>query len=75
LSDLLLHGSEHLIEWDGSEPSGVIGQSIRNDQLALVEESSARINDVRYVTFPLGLAGFEQGFLEATDHFSRIVAI
>src|SRR5216683_2553919 len=71
----LMHSSQHLIKWDGSETGGVIGQTIGNDQLAVVEESATRINDVGHVAFPFALVGFEQGFTEAADHFSKIIAI
>jgi hypothetical protein len=70
-----MYGSQHLIKWDGSETGGVIGQTIGNDQLAVVEESATRINDVGHVAFPFALFGFEQGFAEAADHFSKIIAI
>ena len=33
----LIHGSQHLSEWDGCETRGVIGQTIGNDQFAIVE--------------------------------------
>ena len=70
-----MHSSQHLIKWDGSETGGVIGQTIGNDQLAVVEESATRINDVGHVAFPFALVGFEQGFAEAANHFSKIIAI
>ena len=70
-----MHGSQHLIERDGSETGGVIGQTIRDDQLAVVDESAAGINDVGHVTFAFVLVGLEQGFAKAADHFAGIVAI
>src|SRR5436853_6411954 len=70
-----MHGSQHLIEWDGSETRGVIGKTIRNDQFAVVEESATRINDVGDVAFSFVFIGLEQRFAEAADHFAGIIAI
>src|SRR5260370_24351482 len=71
----LSHGSQHLIEWGGSETGGVISQTIGNNQLAVVEESTTGVNDVGHVAFTLVLVGFEQGFAEAADHSGGIIAI
>src|SRR5713101_1656188 len=71
----LMHGSQHLIEWNGSDARGVIGQTIRNDELAVVEERAARINDVGHVAFPFVVVGCEQRFAEAADYFGGIIAI
>ena len=75
LTTFLLHGCQYLIEWNGSEAGGVIGQTIRNDQFAVMEESTAGINDVGYVTFAFALVGFKQGFAETADHFRGIIAV
>ena len=54
-----MHGSQHLIERDCSETGGMIGQTIGNDQFAVVEESATGINDIRHVPFTLPLVRFE----------------
>src|SRR6266849_754053 len=64
----VIHGSQHLIEWDGRESGGVIGHTIRNDQFAVVEESAARINDVGHVAFPFVLVRFEPTPWLRTSH-------
>src|ERR1017187_2582788 len=71
----LVHGSQHFIEGNGSETGGVIGHGIGNDQFAVVHESTAGINDIRNVPLTLALIRREQRFMEAADHFARIVAI
>ena len=71
----LLHGSQHFIEGSRGETGGVIGHGIRNDQFAMVHESTAGINDIRYVPLTLALIRLEQGFTQAADHFGGIVAI
>jgi hypothetical protein len=55
----LIHGSQHVLKRDGRKTSGVIGQAIRNDQLAIMDESAARINDIGHIAFPLVLIGLE----------------
>src|SRR6266849_2053389 len=71
----LLHASQNLIEWNGSEARGVIGQAIRDDQLALVEESAASINDVGKISFPFVLIRLEQGLAKTADNLAGIIAI
>ncbi len=51
----LLHGRQHLGERDGCEAGGVIGQAVRDDQLAAVDQGAAGIDDVGHVTFTLVL--------------------
>ena len=53
----LVHGSQHLIQWNGGETGGVIGQTVGNDQLAVMEESATCINDIGHVALTLALAG------------------
>src|ERR1700680_2862251 len=69
-----IHGSENLIQLDGGETRGVVGQAIRDDQLALVEERAARVNDVRHITFSFVLVGLEQGLAKTADNLAGIVA-
>jgi len=49
-------------EGNGSETGGMIGHAIRNDQFAIVEESTTGIDDVRHVAFTLLLVRFQQRF-------------
>src|SRR5262245_11928212 len=72
---LLLHSSQHVIEWNGCETGGVIGQTIRNDQFAVVQESATCINDIGHVAFTLVLVGRKQGLVEAADHFGGVMQI
>src|ERR1700693_429377 len=72
---VLLHGSQNLIEWNGRETGGVIGQSIRDDQFAVVQESATCINDVRHVALPFVFIGLQQRFAEAADDLAGIIAI
>ena len=65
-----LNGSQNLIESDGSETLGVIGQAIRDDQLALVEESAASINDVGHISFPFVLINLEQGLAKTAENLA-----
>src|ERR1019366_8599948 len=71
----LIHGSQHLSEWDGCETRGVIGQTIGNDQFSVVEQSAAGINDIGHIAFTLVLVRLEQGFAEPSNHFGGILAI
>src|SRR5579872_2793626 len=52
---VLLHSTQHLIERYCCETCGVIGQAIGDYQLAPVQQSAARINDVGHVPFPFVL--------------------
>src|SRR5260370_27822006 len=70
-----LHRGEHFMEWDGSEPGGVIGYAIWDDQHAVVEESPTCINDAGHIALPFVLLRLEQGLAKAADHLSGIVAI
>src|SRR5260370_16780278 len=69
------HRGEHFREWDGTEPGGVIGYAIWDDQHAVVEESPTCINAVGHIAFPFVLVRLEQGLAKAADHLSGIVAI
>jgi len=60
---------------DSCETGGVIGQTIGNDQFAVVEQSAACVNDVRYIAFTLVLVWLEQGFPQAADDLGRVIAI
>lgn len=71
----LVHGSQHFIERNRSETGGVIGHGIGNDQLPVVHESTAGINDIRNVPLTLALIRLEQGFTQAADHFAGLVEI
>src|ERR1700730_16172448 len=70
-----LHGRQNLSEWDRCETGGVIGQTIGNDQHAIVNQSAARIDNVRHVALTLILIGLQQGLSESPDHLRRILAI
>src|SRR3984885_9329059 len=69
------HGSQYLFKRDSREAGSMVGQTIRNDQLTVMEQSAARIDHVGHVAFPFPLVGFEQRLAEAPDHFGGIVAI
>src|SRR5438445_9396720 len=43
---MLLHGGQHFREWSGCETRGVIGQTVGNDQLAVVDQSAAGIHHI-----------------------------
>src|SRR6266849_4824079 len=70
-----LHSRQNLSEWNGCETRSVVGQAIGNDQHAMVDQSAARIDNVRYVAFTLILIGLQQGLSESPDHLGRILAI
>jgi hypothetical protein len=53
----------------------MIGQTIRNDQFAVVEQSAAGIDDIRNVALTLGLVWPEQGFAQSSNYFGGIIAI
>src|ERR1035438_135805 len=71
----LLHSIEYLSERDCGETRGVIGQTIGNDQFALVEQSAARIDNIGHVACPLVLVRLKQRFAETANHFGWIIAI
>src|SRR5581483_3059882 len=70
-----MHGSQQLAKWDGREARGVIGQTVRDDQFAVVDQSATGVNDVRHVAFAFVFIWFEQRFVEAADHFGGIITI
>jgi len=48
----LLHSGQHFIELDRGETGGVIGHSVRDEQLAVVEQRTTRIGNVGHIPFP-----------------------
>ncbi len=48
-----LHGGQDFGQGHGGEAGGVIGEAVGDDQLALVEEEAAGVDDVRHVALPL----------------------
>src|SRR5580698_1174778 len=70
-----LHGRQHLTERYSRETRGVVSQTVRDNQFALVEQSAASVNNVGHVAFPFVLVGLEQRLAKAADHFAGIVAI
>src|ERR1700691_5510879 len=71
----LIQGSQHFREWGGHETCGVVGQTIGNNQIAVVDQSAAGINDIWHIAFTLVLVGHEQGLAKVADHLGGIVAI
>ena len=67
--------AEHLTHRNSRKACGVIGQAVRDDQFAVMEQSAAGVNDIGHVAFPLILVGLKQRFTEAADYFARIIAI
>ena len=53
----------------------MIGQAIGDDQLALMNQSAAGINDIGHVAFALVLIRLQQRLAKAADHLAGIVAI
>src|SRR5215471_4676663 len=71
----LLHGCQDLIHWDGGEVGGVIGHGVREDELTIVDERAAAIDNIWHVAFALGLARFEQRFAQAAKNARGIIEI
>ncbi len=55
VADLSSSWRQHLIERDGRETRGVIGQTVGNDQFAVVDQRAAGIHDIGHVAFPFVL--------------------
>ena len=67
--------SQHLIEGNGSETCCGIGDTIRKDQFAVMDESSARVDDIGNVACSFVLIWFEKRFAESSNHPGGIIAI
>src|ERR1700737_5620467 len=70
-----LHGCQNVSERDGCETRSVIGEAVRGYQLTVVDESAARIDNVRYVTPTLIFIGFQQRLAKTPDDLAGIVSI
>ena len=53
----------------------MIGRSVRDDQVAAVQKTSARVNNVRDVALPLVFIGFDKGFPHSADDLGGIITI
>src|SRR5438067_12898424 len=53
----------------------MVGESIGNDQFTVVNNSAARIDNVRHVTFTFVLIGYQQRLAQPTDYSPWVVTI
>lgn len=53
----------------------MIGKSIRDDQLALVNDGSASVDNIRNVSLPFVFVGRQQRFAKTADDFAWIITI
>src|ERR1035438_5789367 len=70
-----IHRAQQVSQRDGCEPRGLIGQSIRNNQFAVVQQGAASIDDIGHVAFTLVLIRLEQWLAKPSNHFTWIIAI
>jgi hypothetical protein len=54
-----MHGAQHIIDGDGGEARGMIGQTVGDNQFPIVKQGAASIDHVRHVPFPFIVIGLE----------------
>jgi hypothetical protein len=60
-------GVEEFFEGEGGEAGGGVGDGVGKNEVAVVDEGAAGVDDVGDVAFALVGGGAEEGFFEAAD--------